>query len=180
MDTIGFTRFETPIGVCAIAWSERGVANVLLPQSEGGLRARLARRCPDAEEAEPPAAMRDTLDRMATLIGGGAVEFDDVAVDLESVPDFDRRVYDVARTIPRGGTLTYGAVASALGDPRAAREVGAALGRNPVPIIVPCHRVLASGGKPGGFSAPGGTATKLKLLAIEGVAPGGQPDLFGT
>lgn len=175
----GFALAGTALGAVAIAWSERGVANVLLPQSEAGLRVRVARRCPDAYEAEPPATIREMLDRMVALIGGGPAEFDDVALDLGSVPDFDRQVYEVARTIPRGGTLTYGALASALGDPRAAREVGAALGRNPVPIIVPCHRVLAAGGKPGGFSAPGGTATKLKLLAIEGVAPGGQPDLFG-
>jgi methylated-DNA-[protein]-cysteine S-methyltransferase len=97
---------------------------------------------------------------------------------MDAVPEFPRRVYEVARTIPPGGTLTYGEVAARLGDARLAREVGQALGRNPFAIIVPCHRVLAAGGMPGGFSASGGVATKMRLLSIEGARAASQLGLF--
>ena len=99
---------------------------------------------------------------------GDAVDLTFVSLDMDGLPEFHQRVYDVARTIPPGVTLTYGEVAKRLGDPGSARAVGQALGRNPIPVIVPCHRVLAAGGKTGGFSAPGGSATKLNLLALEG------------
>jgi methylated-DNA-[protein]-cysteine S-methyltransferase len=100
-----------------------------------------------------------------------------VTIDTEGVPDFNRRVYDMARTIPAGATLSYGELAERLGDRTLARDVGVALGQNPFPIIVPCHRVVAASGKTGGFSAPGGVRTKLRLLSIEGAQPGG-PTLF--
>ncbi len=99
-------------------------------------------------------------------------------LDLEQVPPFHRRVYEVARTIPPGSTLTYGEIASRLGEPRLARDVGQALGRNPFAIVVPCHRVVAAGGKTGGFSAGGGVRTKLRMLAIEGAPAAGTIPLF--
>jgi methylated-DNA-[protein]-cysteine S-methyltransferase len=97
---------------------------------------------------------------------------------MTQVPDFERNVYAIAREIPPGQTLTYGEIAEQLGDKLLARDVGQAMGRNPFPIVVPCHRVVAANGKLGGFSAPGGANTKLKLLAIEGAVPNGQPGLF--
>jgi methylated-DNA-[protein]-cysteine S-methyltransferase len=100
-----------------------------------------------------------------------------VTIDTAGVADFNRRVYAIARTIAPGATLSYGEIAERLGDRNLARDVGQALGQNPFPVIVPCHRVLAAGGKSGGFSAPGGVATKLRLLTIEGAQPGG-PTLF--
>jgi methylated-DNA-[protein]-cysteine S-methyltransferase len=111
------------------------------------------------------------------LLRGELKDLSHVRIDLERVPEFNRRVYDVARTIGPGKTLSYGEIAERLGDRLLARDVGQALGQNPIPIIVPCHRVLAAGGKMGGFSAPGGAATKLRLLSIEGAQPGG-PTLF--
>ena len=99
-------------------------------------------------------------------------------LDIGGVSAFQRQVYDIARSIPPGKTLSYGDIARRIGDVALSREVGQALGRNPVPIIVPCHRVLAAGDKPGGFSANGGVTTKLKLLAIEGAAVNYTPSLF--
>jgi methylated-DNA-[protein]-cysteine S-methyltransferase len=101
-----------------------------------------------------------------------------VALDLDGVPDFHRDVYDIARKILPGRTMTYGEIAKRLGGVELSRDVGQALGSNPCPIVVPCHRVLAAGGKPGGFSANGGVATKLKMLAIEGAAVNYTPSLF--
>ena len=103
----------------------------------------------------------------------------DAPLDIARVPEFNAKVYEITRRIPPGETLTYGQIALQLGDRLLAQQVGAALGRNPWPIIVPCHRVTAANGKLGGFSARGGSDTKLKLLAIEGAQAAGQPDLFG-
>jgi methylated-DNA-[protein]-cysteine S-methyltransferase len=105
---------------------------------------------------------------MTALLRGERLDLSFVALDLEAVPEFHRRVYEITRTIQPGATLSYGEIALRLGERDAARAVGQALGRNPFPIVVPCHRVVASGGKTGGFSAPGGAATKLRMLAIEG------------
>jgi len=104
-------------------------------------------------------------------------DLNEVTIDTEELPEFNRKVYVIARTIPPGSTLTYGEIAERLGDKLLAREVGQALGQNPIPLIVPCHRVLAAGGKTGGFSAPGGVVSKLRLLTIEGAQPNG-PTLF--
>ena len=93
------------------------------------------------------------------------------------MPDFDRRVYEIARGIPPGRVLTYGEIASRLGTDNA-RAIGQALGRNPFAIIVPCHRVVAAGGKLGGFSAHGGATTKRRLLAIEDARRDESPTLF--
>jgi methylated-DNA-[protein]-cysteine S-methyltransferase len=107
------------------------------------------------------------IEGIRALLGGAAVDLSDVPLNMDAVEPFERRVYDVARTIPVGQTLTYGQIATRLGDRLLARDVGQALGRNPFPIVVPCHRVLAANGKLGGFSAPGGVATKQRLLEIE-------------
>ena len=111
--------------------------------------------------------MKRAIDDVTALLHGEPRALDRVALDMEDVPEFNRRVYEVARTIPWGATLSYGEIARRLGDPAAARDVGQALGQNPFPIVVPCHRVLAAGGKWGGFSARGGVATKRRLLSIE-------------
>jgi methylated-DNA-[protein]-cysteine S-methyltransferase len=175
----GFALFDTAIGSCAVAWGDRGILGVQLPEADAArTRARMRRRFPDARETSPPAQVQDAIDGIVALIGGAAVDFSGVTLDMERVPAFQRRVYEVARTIACGATLTYGEIAKRLGVPAEAREVGEAMGRNPFPIIVPCHRVLAAGGKLGGFSAPGGVATKRRLLAIEGARATEGPDLF--
>ena len=167
--TNNFCLFPTAIGACAIAWSDRGVTSVWLPESsDHQTRARVARRFPQALESGPPPFVAHAINGIVALLEGEPRDLTDVPLDLESAPEFHRRVYEVARTIKPGTTLSYGEVAERLGEPDTARAVGQALGRNPIPIIVPCHRVLAAHGATGGFSAPGGTATKLQLLAIEG------------
>jgi methylated-DNA-[protein]-cysteine S-methyltransferase len=172
-----FTLFDTAIGRCAIAWSVQGIVGVQLPgRDDGALRAGLLRRHPGAREAAPPQDVARAVDGIVALIAGEPRDLADVVLDLSAVPEFNRRVYAVARTIKPGATLTYGAIAAQLGEPDA-RGVGEAMGQNPCPIIVPCHRVVAAGGKTGGFSAPGGAATKRRLLAIEG-ASADPPTLF--
>ena len=179
MSTREYTLFDTAVGRCGIAWGERGVLGVLLPEaSEEATRLRLLRRYPRALEAAPADAVRRARDKIAALLNGEARDLSDVVLDMSGVPEFERRVYEVARTIPPGAVLTYGEIARRLGEPGLARAVGQALGRNPFPIVVPCHRVLAAGGKSGGFSAPGGIATKRRLLAIESVHARGEPTLF--
>src|SRR6516225_7117953 len=162
----GFALFDTDIGPCGIAWGARGITGVQLPEaSEAKTRARLLRRYPHAREAPPPADVRRVIDGIAAL-------------DMDGVAEFDRRVYAVARGIAPGATLSYGEIAARLGERGLARDVGQALGRNPFPIIVPCHRVLAAGGKAGGFSANGGVTTKLRLLTIERARTSDAPTLF--
>lgn len=177
--TFGFALFETAIGRCGIAWGERGLAGVQLPEAdEGRTRARMLRRFPGAAEGAPPPAVRSAIEAIGALLRGEPSDLSDVVLDTRGVPPFHRRVYAIARSIAPGETLTYGEIAVRLGEPSAAREVGRALGRNPFPIVVPCHRVLAAGGRTGGFSAPGGVATKRRLLAIEGARVLGGPTLF--
>jgi methylated-DNA-[protein]-cysteine S-methyltransferase len=169
MTARNFAIFDTAIGACGIAWSERGIVAVQLPEaSEQKTRARLRRRFPEASEAPPSPDVRRAIDGIVSLLRGEASDLSAVALDMEGLPAFNRRVYEIARAIPAGATLSYGEIAAKLGEPReAARDVGQALGQNPIPIIVPCHRVLAANGKPGGFSASGGVTTKLRLLTIE-------------
>lgn len=178
MSASGFALFETAIGRCAIAWSERGIAGVQLPEgSERATKSRMLRRFPAVREAAPPASVERTIADIVALLGGERRDLSCAVLDIEAVPDFNRRVYAIARTIPAGGTMTYGEIAERLGDRQLARDVAQALSQNPLPIIVPCHRVMAAGGKMGGFSAPGGVRTKLRLLSIEGAQPSG-PTLF--
>jgi methylated-DNA-[protein]-cysteine S-methyltransferase len=179
MPGLAYTLFDTAIGVCAVVWSERGIAGVQLPEADGqATGARVRRRFPDALQSPPPVNVQRAIDNMIALLKGEACNLTDIALDIEGTPDFNRKVYEIARIIPLGQTLTYGEVAERLGDRHLARAVGQALGENPVPLIVPCHRVLAAGGGSGGFSASGGIVTKLRLLTIEGAQPGG-PTLFG-
>ena len=165
----GFALFETSIGVCGVAWSDCGIISVQLPERNGNAtRARLARRFSAAHEMAPPSEVQRAIDAIVSLLDGAPTDLSFISLDMDGVPDFHRRVYEVARTIPPGSTLSYGEIATRLGDPGSARAVGQALGRNPFVLVVPCHRILAARGRTGGFSAHGGTATKLTLLAIEG------------
>lgn len=175
----GFAVFKTAIGTAAIAWGPRGIIGSQLPEpSAAEARAAMRRRFPDAKESEPPPAIRRVIDDITALMTGEAKDLRDAALDMDGIPDFHRRVYDVARAIPPGRTLSYGEVAEKLDAPGAARAVGAALGQNRFPIIVPCHRVLGANGKVGGFSAKGGTTTKMRLLNIEGAKLAEKPFLF--
>jgi methylated-DNA-[protein]-cysteine S-methyltransferase len=179
MTAQGCALFETAIGRCGIVWGERGLLGVQLPEaSEARTLARLRRRFPDTREAPAPPAVARAITGIVALLRGEAVDLAAVALDMAQVPPFERRVYEVARTIPPGATLSYGDIALRLGAPGEARAVGQALGRNPFPIVVPCHRVLAARGKVGGFSANGGIATKLRLLSIEGARTSPEPTLF--
>jgi methylated-DNA-[protein]-cysteine S-methyltransferase len=180
MTDYSFTVFETAIGACAIAWSARGIVGVQLPKASApATRARVLRRFPDAQDAAPPPDVQRAIDGIVALLRGEPRDLTDVVIDDAGTPEFNARVYAIARKIPPGQTMTYGEIAERLGDKSLAREVGTALGQNPTPLIMPCHRVLAAGGKTGGFSASGGVVTKLRLLTIEGAAPGG-PTLFET
>jgi methylated-DNA-[protein]-cysteine S-methyltransferase len=180
MTAVSFAIFETAIGACGIAWNERGIAAVHLPESsEGKTRTRLRRRFLGAHEAPPTPEVQGAIDGIVSLLRGEASDLTAIVLDVEDLPAFNRRVYEVARAIPPGATLSYGEIAAKLGEkPEAARDVGQALGQNPIPIIVPCHRVLAANGKPGGFSASGGVTTKLRLLTIEGAKTSDEPSLF--
>ena len=179
MSAVGPTRF----GAVGIVWSDRGIVRTWLHAgSVERTRSQIQRDFPAAIGGAASADASAALDGIAALLEGEARDLRDVELDMASIPEFDRRVYDVARTIPPGSTMTYGEIAGALGEePMRARDVGVALSRNPFAPIVPCHRVVAAGGKLGGYSAPGGTATKRRLLEIEGaaiVAPPVQPGLF--
>ena len=174
-----FCLFDTPIGVCGIEWGPRDIDGMQLPMgSEEKTRNRIHQRNADIPEGQPPAAVKRAIEEMIELLAGKPNDLLDVALDLDGVPEFNRGVYDIARKIPPGQTLTYGDIAKQLGGVELSRDVGQALGRNPCPIVVPCHRVLAAGNKPGGFSANGGVVTKLKMLAIEGAVVNHTPSLF--
>lgn len=178
-DLHGFTLFSTAIGQCALVWNDHGIAAVRLPeQSEGRMLSRLYRQFPLLQAAAPPRAMQQAVDGMVALLEGEARDLRFCALDLRGAAPFHRRVYAAAQDILPGKTKTYGEIAALLGDPGSARAVGQALGHNPFPVIVPCHRVLASGAQSGGFSAPGGVSTKLRMLLIEGAEIGGAPGLF--
>jgi methylated-DNA-[protein]-cysteine S-methyltransferase len=179
MTAEAFTIFDTPIGHCGIAWNSRGICAVQLPEpDEDKTRARLLRRCPQARAVVPAADVQRAIDAIIALLRGKPSDLSAVALDMDGIPAFERRVYEIARAIPPGATLSYGEIASRIGDRSLAPEVGRALGQNPFPIIVPRHRVLGSAGKVGGFSAKGGVATKLRLLALEGAGTRDAATLF--
>src|SRR5438445_689143 len=174
-----FAIFDTAIGPCGIVWGERGITGVQLPMgSDDKTRNRIHQRDGNVSEAAPTAEVRHAIEGIAELLAGKPNDLTDVVLDLDGVPAFNRGVYDIARKIPPGKTMTYGDIAKKLGGVELSRDVGQALGRNPCPIVVPCHRVLAAGNKPGGFSANGGVVTKLRMLAIEGAAVNHTPNLF--
>lgn len=187
MAEIQFALFDTAIGACAIAWQavqrtkdgRHAVVLVQLPSATpDGCRARVLRRLPDAQESVPPSEIREAIGRIARLLLGEKDDLTSILLDMTGVPEFHRKVFEVTRAIPPGKTLTYGDVAARVGEPGASQAVGQALGANPFAPVVPCHRVLAAGGKMNGFSAHGGIVTKRKMLEIEG-AVAHQHSLFG-
>src|SRR3954465_6193483 len=175
----GFSLFDTPIGTRRLVWKDETVVGWGLPEaSAAATRGRIKRRWPDAEEQAPPAPMQTIIDRVLALLAGKSVDLSDIMLDFGGAPEFHRRAYEIARTIPPGQTMTYGEIARRLGVPHESREVGQAMGKNPIAIIMPCHRVLGADGKMGGFSANGGIATKRRILEIEGAAAVGAGPLF--
>lgn len=167
--------FETALGVVGIAWSDRGIVRLQLPEADpAATEARLGSRA-GGRPTEPPPRIAAVVADLRRYAAGERTEFDQAGLDLRAVPPFHRAVYDAARALRFGEIATYAEIAEDAGAPGAARAVGHAMARNPVPILIPCHRVLAAGGRPGGFSAHGGRATKIRLLALEGISlDGGQ------
>lgn len=172
--------FATAIGECGLAWQGNALTNVLLPAGDAAATRSLLRHLSGAESmAEPwPPFVQQAVAAMQALVRGDAISLAEVPLAWSRVGAFERRVYEITQRLATGETSTYGEVARALGDAGAARAVGVALGRNPWPLVVPCHRVLAAGGKLGGFSAPGGVATKERLLAIEAAHARRDGELF--
>lgn len=171
--------FDTAIGACGLVWGEHGILAAALPEgSAEKTRARLLRRWPDAVEGEPTPPMQAAAERIRGLLAGARDDLTDLPLDWSNVPAFDRGVLEICRAIPPGQTLTYGDIARRLGDVGQSRRVGQALGRNPFPIVVPCHRVLGADGKAGGFSGGDGVETKLAMLTIEKARTGAAPSLF--
>ena len=176
MKKTAYCLFETPLGACGIAWRETAdsslqtvVTAVQLPEATPqATGSRIARKAGSHQRSAPPPEIAAIIEKIRKHLDGEVQDFRGIALDLENVEPFFRQVYEATRQIPPGQTRTYGEIAKAVGQPAAAQEVGQAMAKNPVPIIVPCHRVAAAGGKLGGFSAAGGPATKAKLLALEG------------
>jgi methylated-DNA-[protein]-cysteine S-methyltransferase len=177
-----FTLFDTAIGTCAVAWNPVGIVRFQLPEAEpAATRARVAA---NAAEGKPPAWVEDVIDRVRRHLAGEVQDLSNVKVDLREVPAFHAKVYEALRAVPAGKTVTYAELARAAGSPGAVRAVGQSMAKNPIPVVIPCHRVLGASDKPGGFSAYGGVETKAKLLAKEGRAilpeplfAGGAPEL---
>jgi methylated-DNA-[protein]-cysteine S-methyltransferase len=169
-----YAVFETAAGFCGIAWNGAGIVRFQLPtRSADATERAILRRVPGAERAVTPAETGRVIAAAQRYFAGETVDFSDVQVDLAGQQDFFRRIYTALRRVGYGQTTTYGALAKELGaGPEAARDVGQAMATNPVPLIIPCHRVLAAGGKVGGFSAPGGAASKIRMLELEGVRVG--------
>ena len=176
----GFALFDTAIGTCALAWGPRGLIGVQLPEDHGeaATRARMRRRFADLAESAPPESARQAISAIQGLLNGASDDLCHIALDMSRVSEFHQRIYAIARRIPPGQTRTYGDIAAELGDKGLSRAVGQAMGHNPFAPVVPCHRVLAAGNKPGGFSAGGGALTKLRMLDIEGARPNGMASLF--
>lgn len=180
----GFAFFETPAGLCGLAWNDAlEICGGQLPEPTPELtRRRMQQRFPLLHEVAPPPAIAEVLRRLAAALQGAPDTLEDVPLADADVPEFNRRVYALARRIPPGETRSYGELADELGGPAVARAVGQALGRNHFAPLVPCHRVMAAHGQSGGFSGPGGLKTKLHLLQLEGAPLGNvsadQPGLF--
>jgi methylated-DNA-[protein]-cysteine S-methyltransferase len=169
--TLRYCVFETAAGFCAIAWSDAGIARFHLPTSTAEATERsLLRRLANAQSAAPPAEVNAVIEAAKRYFAGEQVDFSSVSLDLGVQDELFRKIYAATRRLGYGQTTTYGSLAKELGaGPEAARDVGQAMAKNPVPLIIPCHRVLAAGNKLGGFSAPGGSATKQRMLEMEGV-----------
>ncbi|MFF0493825.1 methylated-DNA--[protein]-cysteine S-methyltransferase [Nocardia sp. NPDC003482] len=173
--------FDTAIGPCALVWTDAGVVRFLLPEStpEATRAAALRRhRGRAVRETEPTGVIADAVAQARAHLTGALHDLRAIPLDHSGIPEFDRAVYRVTRAIDPGRTLSYGQVAARIGHPHAAQAVGQTLGRNPIPLIVPCHRVLAADHALHGFSAPGGLTTKERLLEIERTPGFGEPTLF--
>lgn len=175
---MAYCLIETELGWFGLAWSETGITRAYLPGEEPEtLRSRMVRHGPELrpQEGDVPAFVAEAQSLIAAYARGLAVSFAGLPLDLSGAGEFNRRVYEDILTLGWGETTTYGDIARRMGDVALSRAVGQAMGSNPIPLIIPCHRVLASGGKTGGFSAPGGARAKLRMLALEGVDPGPHP-----
>jgi methylated-DNA-[protein]-cysteine S-methyltransferase len=174
MSNLHYFIFETTSGFCGIAWSDAGITRFQLPaRSAEGTERMMRRRAPGAEPGVPTPMVGEAVASVRRYFEGNETDFAQLALDLDGQDEFFKRVYAAARRIKWGHTTTYGALATELGGgPETARDVGQAMASNPIPLIIPCHRVLAAGGKIGGFSAPGGAATKIRMLGLEGVQAG--------
>lgn len=176
---LGCCLFDTAIGPCGIAWTQDALAAVQLPETTvAGTRERMLRYTGSLAESEPPPFVQAAIARIRRLLEGDRDDLADLPLAWDEVPEFHRKVYAITRAIPPGEVLTYGEVARRVGEPGAARAVGQALGRNPFAPVIPCHRVLAAGGRSGGFSAEGGALTKLRMLEIEKARFDDEPGLF--
>lgn len=163
-----YLLLETPLGVCGIAWNDRGLTRLQLPEATAtATEQRLTATGRQPWTGALPAKIQDARDQLVRYFAGEPTSFEGVEIDFGSRPQFHLDLYATARKIPWGETVTYGDLARAVGTPGGARVVGQVMGRNPVPVIMPCHRVLASGNALRGFSAPGGIATKQRLLELE-------------
>jgi methylated-DNA-[protein]-cysteine S-methyltransferase len=170
---MAWTLFETKLGTCGVAWSDAGLRALQLPEAtREETRARLLERTPAAgaraSARETPAAVARAIALVQRHLGGEPQDFKDVPLDLSGLTPFRAEVYRALQQVPAGSTTTYGGLARAVGSAGAARAVGRAMATNPLPILVPCHRVLAADSGAGGFSAYGGLVTKEKILAAEG------------
>lgn len=166
--------FETAAGYCGVAWNDVGITRFQLPANSAEATERnVLRRVPSAEPGQPTPAISEVIAAVRRYFDGETIDFSNVALDLDGEDDFFRQIYQALRRVGWGHTTTYGSLAKQLGaGPEAARDVGQAMAKNPVPLIIPCHRVLAAGGKVGGFSAPGGATSKVRMLELEGVHVG--------
>ena len=178
-ETAEFAVFDTALGRCAVVAGSDGLLGVMLPSSEERvMRGRISRLHPYAVERAPRGAVADAVARIQQLLNAGEADLSPIVLDDSAIGGFERQVYQIAREAPPGRTITYGEIARRIGDVSQSRRVGQALGRNPWPIVVPCHRVLGADGKAGGFSAPGGVDTKMRMLALERARVGDAPSLF--
>ncbi len=169
----GAITFETALGRCAVGWTDAGTSGVMLPGARG-VPGRMAE-----DTSDLPAFVLRAIEGMRAVLAGAPDDLRDIPIDDRDIDDFQRAVYAATRRIAPGSTRSYGEIARAIDRPEAARDVGVALSRNPTPIIVPCHRVVAANGALTGFSAPGGLATKRRMLELEGAPGYGQLPLFG-
>jgi methylated-DNA-[protein]-cysteine S-methyltransferase len=175
----GYGIFDSTVGRCGIAWGGSGILGVQFPEArEIETRRRMLRQYPDARDLAPPPMVEIAIDGIAALLRGKPCDFSDVVLDMNGTPPFNRRVYEYARTIPRGQTITFAELAKRLGASGAANAVGQAIGRNPFTILVPCHRVLAADGATDSSGINGGVISKRRLLSLEGALAKSGPTLF--
>lgn len=169
-----YCLIDTEIGTFGLGWTDKGVARASLPDVKSeAVGQRMASY--GTQSVAPDQDIAELVADIQAYGRGERIEFDEVPLDLDAQPEFYRRVYADILALKWGETTTYGDIARRLGDVSLSRAVGQALGANPIPLIVPCHRVLASNGKAGGFSAPGGVSSKMKMLALErATSPEGQ------